>query len=74
MGSLEFSLWIVGKLLCSCLCLFDAIIELHTMDERNDFNDFLIGKWKWILYVMMAYLIHDLSFVSGGIYHIQLKA
>ena len=42
------------------------------------FNDFLIGKWKWILYVMKAYLIHDLYFVFGicsrGIYHIKLKS
>ena len=30
-------------LLCSNLCLFDAIVELHAMDE-NLFNDFLIGK------------------------------
>ena len=36
MGSLEFfSLYIVAKLLCSCLCLLDAIVELHAMDERN---------------------------------------
>ena len=35
MGSLEFTLWIVAKLLCSCLCLFITIIELHSMDEKS---------------------------------------
>ena len=34
MGSLEFCSWIVATLLCSCLCLFDAIIELHAMNEK----------------------------------------
>ena len=27
------------------------------------FNDFLIGEWKWNLYVRNAYLFHDLYFV-----------
>ena len=32
MGFLEFFfLWIVANLLCSCLCLFDIIVELHAM-------------------------------------------
>ena len=44
-----------------CLCVFDAIIELHIMDEKM-FNDFLIGRWKWIVYVIRVYLIHDLAF------------
>ena len=35
MGFFEFSLHIVAKLLCYCLCLFDAIIELHVVDEKN---------------------------------------
>ena len=43
MDSLEFVLWIVAKLLCSCLCLFDASIKLHTMDEKKS-NDFLLGS------------------------------
>ena len=43
MGSLEFSLHSVARLLWSCLCLFHAIVDLHAMDE-NLFNDFLIGK------------------------------
>ena len=40
---LRFSLQIVAKLLCSCLCLFDTIIELHTMDGKM-FND--LFHWK----------------------------
>jgi hypothetical protein len=57
---LSFSLWIVDKLLCSCLCLLDAIIDLHAMDEKI-FNDFFIGKGKWVLYVIN--LISFLYFV-----------
>ena len=41
MSSLEiFPLSIVAKSLCSCLCLFDAIVKLHAMDEKY----FLIGN------------------------------
>ena len=40
---LSFVLWIVAKLSCSCLCLFDAIVELHAMNDKM-FNDFLIGS------------------------------
>ena len=42
MAPLGFALQIVDKLICSCLCLLDAIVDLHTMDERI-FNAFLIG-------------------------------
>lgn len=58
----------------SCVCLFDAIVEWHAMDERM-FNDFLIGYWKWVLYVINPYLVHNLYFCicSGGIDHIKLK-
>jgi len=38
-----FFAWIVAKLLCSCLCLFDVINELRVMDEKM-FNYFLIRK------------------------------
>ena len=43
------------------------------------FNDFLIGKQKWSLYVIEAYIIHDLYYIyiyicSEGIYHINLKS
>jgi hypothetical protein len=38
-----FSLQIATKLLCSCLCSFDTIVEFHAMDEEM-FNDFLIGE------------------------------
>jgi hypothetical protein len=41
-GILEFSLHIVAKFLCSCLCLFDIVVELHAMD------DFIIGMPKLI--------------------------
>ena len=53
--------WMSPKLLCYCLCLFDAIVELYALD-RKMFIDFLIGKWKWIEYEMKAYLIHALYF------------
>ena len=32
------------------------------MNEKM-FNDFLIGKWKWVIHVINAYLIWDLYFV-----------
>jgi hypothetical protein len=38
----------------SCLCLLDAIVELHAMDGKR-FNDSLIGKY--ILYEINDYLI-----------------
>ena len=41
--ALGFTLRVVAKLLCSYLCLFDAIVELHAMNEKM-FIDFLIGK------------------------------
>ena len=44
------------KLVCSNLCLFSAIVELHAMAEKL-FNDYLIGKWKWILFVIRAYFV-----------------
>ena len=33
--SLSSTLQIKAKLLCSCLRLFDAIVELHIMDEKK---------------------------------------
>ena len=54
MGSLEFCSPVLGKLLCSCLCFYDAVVELQTMNGKI-FNDFLIGKSKWILYVIKAF-------------------
>jgi len=41
MAPLSFALHIMAKLLCLCLCLFDAIIELHAMMKKM-FNGFLI--------------------------------
>ena len=43
MASFHFVVHIVAKLLCFCLCLFDAIAELYAMDDKM-FNDFLNGK------------------------------
>jgi len=57
-----FALWIAAKLLCSFLCMLDTIVGLHATSEKM-FNDFLIGKWKWILYVINEYLIQNLYFV-----------
>ena len=60
--SLSFVLWIVTKLLCSCLCLFDIIIELHGMDEKN-VQWLSHWKWKWILLGIMVYIVHYFYFV-----------
>jgi hypothetical protein len=45
MGSLEFCSPVLGELLGSCLCFFDAVVELQAMNGKT-FNDFLIGKSK----------------------------
>ena len=42
------ALWVLHstswlKLLCFCLCLLDAIVELHAMDEKMLYG-FLVGK------------------------------
>ena len=42
-ASLSFSLWSMPTLLCSSLCLFGVIVELHVLNE-NLFDDFLIEK------------------------------
>ena len=36
-ASFSYALWFVPKSLCSCLCLFDMIIELHTMNQIHFF-------------------------------------
>ena len=38
MASLNRALHVVAKLLCFCLCLFDAIVELHAMDDKVFIN------------------------------------
>ena len=38
MASLNLALHVVAKLLCFCLCLFDAIVELHAMDDKVFIN------------------------------------
>ena len=62
MVSLQFCSLDCAKLLCSCLCLIDVIVELHVVFEKV-FNDFVIERQKWIVYVKKAYMIHDLYFV-----------
>ena len=59
---LSFSRRIVAKLLCSCLCLMQSC-RLHAMDGKM-FNNFLIGKWHWSLYVVNASFILDLYFAN----------
>ena len=39
---LNFVPQIVAKLLCSCLCFFDATVKLRAMDGKKMFNEFLI--------------------------------
>jgi hypothetical protein len=71
------ALWaLVGALeLCSSNCGFvivllslfdDAIDELHPLDW---FNDFLIGKWKWIVYVnkqtRKCHLLVEIALMHG---------
>ena len=62
---LDFALRIMAKLLCSCLCLFDAIVELHVVDEKMIFD------------VIYIYIHSNALFLfcncSGGIYHIKLQ-
>ena len=36
--------------------------ELHPIHEKV-FNDFVIGKWKWIVYVLKAFLFMIGNFV-----------
>ena len=55
---LEFSLRIVAKLLCSCLCLFNTIVELHAMD------DFLMETPKLMLFAMKTYLNNDWNIIN----------
>ena len=58
MGILQFYLRIVAKLLCSCLCLFNTIVELQAMD------DFLMGKPKLMLFAMKTYLNNDWNIIN----------
>ena len=46
--------WIMTKLLCSSLCLFDTIVKLHAIDKEL-FNDFLIGSG---FHIIMIYFLH----------------
>lgn len=51
----------MAKLLCSCLHLLDAIIELHPMNVKCSLT--LIGKSKWIVYVIKACIFCGSYFV-----------
>ena len=43
----------MAKLLCSCLCLFDVIVDLHVMDRKKK-------PWKVkVDHVIKANLIHS---------------
>jgi hypothetical protein len=35
LAPLSFPLWIVVKLLCSCLYLLDAIVEVHAINNNS---------------------------------------
>ena len=39
-----------------------CVVGSHSYEWKM-LNDFLIGKWKWITYVIKAYVFHDLYFV-----------
>ena len=39
-------------------CLFDENGKLLAMDGKT-FNDVHIGKWKWIVYVVEAFITLD---------------
>ena len=46
-GGSRTSLQIMTKLLYYSLCLLNAIVELHVVDEQM-FNDFLIGNGSYM--------------------------
>ena len=41
---LSFAFQIVAKLICFCLCLLDAIVELHASILEKILNGFFFGK------------------------------
>lgn len=49
--------------------------ELHPMDIYKGYDSFLIGKWKWIVYVYKSLLVSwfIICVCDGGIYHVNLK-
>ena len=54
MVSLEFALRIVDNVLCYCLCLFDAIVDICALDETCSMTFSLESEWS--LHVTKAYL------------------
>ena len=46
---LSFPLELWPSYCALALVLFDAVIELNAMEGKKMFNDFLIGKGKWVV-------------------------
>ena len=53
----------MAKLLCSYLCLFDTIIELHAMDEKHSMT-FSSKSESGFICNKIPCLIHDIKFVN----------
>jgi hypothetical protein len=68
MGSVH---WVVAKVVCSCLCLFDAIVELHAMDEKCSMTFSLEVKVNFISNKGLLNSRFLLCICSGVIYHIN---
>ena len=64
---LSFSLHIVAKLLCFCLCLFNVIVELHAMDNIYIYiyiyMIFSLENESEFSYVIKVHLIRELYLV-----------
>ena len=61
MSFLEFCAWIVAKFLCSCLYLFDTIVQLHAIDGNHSITLSLESERN--LMCNKANLIHDFCYV-----------
>ena len=60
---LSFALHVLAKSLCFCLCLFDAIVDLHAMAEKMS-NDLSLESDSEF-HVIKTHLIHDLYLVEA---------
>ena len=70
-GPLSFALQIVVKLICVCLCLVDAIVELHAMVEKT-FNN-LFQKVK-LFFIIIKGVLSSYCICSGANYHTKVKS
>ena len=73
---LSFAIQIMAKLFCYCHCLFDAIVDLHAMDGKNDSMTFSLEMVLGSCMLIKAYSFHDLYFCmsnSGGALYIMFK-